>query len=297
VRLFLVLLLAAQLAASAAVLDNSITASADTCLIETSPNNNMGGQTYFNAGTNMQGKRNRGLVQFDLSDIPVGSVITSAVLTVSVVGVPTDGPNGSIFDLHRMLRAWGEGTELAIIGAGQGYPATTNEATWNDRFAFANAPWINPGGEPDADFASNSSAERFIADANFYTFRFGTIAQDVQGWLNDPQSNFGWMLMTRDESQISTARRFGSHEDSGNAPTLDVAFIPATTINSPQIVGNQFTFNFTAFAEQNYAVEYRNAFDANWNVLTNIPPQPAKTNLVVSDSLSTTQRFYRVTAN
>lgn len=295
-RFALVLFLATTIAATAATLDQPLSPVADTCLIEIAPDNNMGGQTYFNAGTTMQSTRNRGLLRFDLSQIPPGSVITSATLTLWVVGLPTDGPNGSIFDLHRMLQPWGEGSELATVGAGRGSPATTNEATWNDRFAYANAPWINPGGEADADFISDSSGEKFISDANSYDFRFGTIAQDLQYWLDNPQVNFGWMLMTRDETEISTARRFGSREDPDNTPTLDITFIPATRIDTPSISGGQLNFSFVVFAQQGYVVEYSDALSTNWNVLTNISEQPAQTNITISDVLSQKQRFYRVNA-
>lgn len=295
-RLALALFFAVCLGAFAATLDQPLTPVADTCLIEIAPDNNMGGETYFNAGCNMQASRNRGLVQFDLRQIPPSSIITSATLTVWCVGVPTDGPAGSIFDLHRVLKPWGEGSEIATIGAGRGSPATTNEATWNDRFAYANAPWTAPGGAPELDYATNSSAETFISDANPYDFRFGTLAQDLQYWLDNPDSNYGWMMKTRDETQISTARRFGSREDPDNTPTLDITFLPATRIDAPTITGNQMQFSFLAFAQQNYTVEYSDVLATNWTVLTNIPPQPAQTNIVISDSISSTQRFYRVNA-
>ncbi len=288
--------LAVVCGASAAVLDNSLPSVADTCLIEIAPDNNMGGQSYFNAGSNMQGYRNRGLVRFDLSQIPRGSVITSAVVTLTIVGVPTDGPTATVFNLHRMLQPWGEGSELALSGAGRGFTATTNEATWNDRFAFANAPWVNPGGEPDVDFSSDITTSETVSDQTAYQFPVRNTVADVQYWLDNPDQNFGWMVKTDDESVISSARRFGSREDPSNLPLLDVSFIPATHIDSPSIANNQMTFSFVAFAQQNYAVEYSDALATNWTVLTNIPPQPAQTNIVVTDALSATQRFYRVTA-
>jgi hypothetical protein len=105
------------------------------------------------------------------------------------------------------------------------------------------------------------------------------------------------MFLTQDESVLSSARRFGSREDPSNTPLLDVRFVPATHIDAPTITSNQMTFSFLAFAQQNYVVEYRDAVVAGWNVLTNIAPQVAKTNLTVIDAVSNTQRFYRVTAN
>ena len=296
-RSILVCLLATCAGGPAAVLDNSLVPVADTCLIEIAPDNNMGGATYFNAGANMHGSRNRGLIQFDLSEIPSGSVITSAVVSVSVVGVPTDGPTASVFELHRMLRSWGEGSELPIDGAGRGFAATTNEATWNDRFAFANAPWLNPGGEEGVDYSSDVTTAKTISDENYYTFPESQTAVDVQYWLDNPDQNFGWMLKTEDESVVSSARRFGSREDPSNTPLLDVSFIPATHIDTPTVSGNQMKFSFVAFAQQNYVVEYRDAIGAAWNVLTNIAPQTAKTNINVVDGFLGAQRFYRVTAN
>jgi hypothetical protein len=257
----------------------------------------MGGAGYFNAGSNMHGSRNRGLVKFDISEIPSGSVITSATISVSVVGIPTDGPASSVFEFHRMLRSWGEGSELPLIGAGQGFPATTNEATWNDRFAFADAPWLNPGGEEDVDWSTSITTAKTISDENYYTFAEGQTAADIQYWLDSPEQNFGWMLKSSDEAVFSSARRFGSREDPSNTPLLDVSFIPATHIDAPTISSNQVTFSFVAFAQQNYVVEYRTAIDGTWNTVTNIEPQPAKTNITVVDNVADAQRFYRVTAN
>jgi hypothetical protein len=48
---------------------------------------------------------------------------------------------------------------------------------------------------------------------------------DVQGWLNNPKSNFGWMLISESEDTRFTARRFGSREDPNNAPLLDVQYV------------------------------------------------------------------------
>lgn len=296
-RSILVCLLATCAGAVGAVLDNSLVPVADTCLIETAPDNNMGGATYFNAGSNMHGSRNRGLIQFDVSQIPSGSIITSAVISVSVVGTPTDGPTASVFEFHRMLRSWGEGSELPLDGAGRGAAATTNEATWNDRFAFANAPWLNPGGEPDVDFSSDITTATTISDENYYSFPESQTATDVQFWLDNPGQNFGWMMKTEDESVTSSARRFGTREDPSNTPLLDVSFIPATHIDAPTISSNQMTFSFVAFAQQNYVVEYQSAINGNWTVLTNIAPQQVMTNITVVDTLSDAQRFYRVTAN
>ena len=102
---------------------------ADTTLIEAAPDNNLGAQTYFNAGTTERLTRNRALLKFDLSSIPARSILRSASLTLQVVHEPNNGFNSSEMELHRVLRPWGEGDKSATTSPGLGAPAGTNEAT------------------------------------------------------------------------------------------------------------------------------------------------------------------------
>ena len=43
---------------------------------------------------------------------------------------------------------------------------------------------------------------------------------DVQSWLDDPASNFGWLVLG-DESEIPTAKRFDTRE-SASPPVLTI---------------------------------------------------------------------------
>ncbi|MEO5803628.1 MAG: DNRLRE domain-containing protein [Verrucomicrobiota bacterium] len=276
---------------------------ADTCLVEYSPTNNMGGEIYFNAGSNLHGNRNRGLLRFNLSaDVPPGSKIQKAIFSIRVVLIPADEPAASIFDLHRLLQPWGEGAKLSnTTGPGRGSPATNNEATWLDRFAFANSPWFLPGAAPTNDFVSFKSAEQFISDTGSSPYYFSSVsspqlAADVQLWLDNPGTNFGWLLKSRDETTISTARRFGSREDPNQTPILSVTFVAPPVLEQPQICGNQFQFRFLADTGQSYVVEFCNSFSPtnSWTTLTNISPPNASTNILVSDAISSSNRFYRV---
>jgi hypothetical protein len=50
---------------------------------------------------------------------------------------------------------------------------------------------------------------------------------DVQQWLDQPASNFGWIIIGN-ESQSGTSKRFNSREFEGSdAPGLEVVFTPA----------------------------------------------------------------------
>ena len=48
---------------------------------------------------------------------------------------------------------------------------------------------------------------------------------DVQSWLDNPASNFGWLVLG-DETAIATAKRFDTRE-SASPPMLTIEFIPA----------------------------------------------------------------------
>jgi hypothetical protein len=205
------------------------TPSQDATLIEIQPDRNNGGEQWVNAGTTQNGTRNRGLFQWDLTSlIPVGATILSASVTFEVIKVPGCGMASSSFSLYRMFSSWGEGNKVAIDNqGGQGAPATAGEVTWNARF-FGSTPWAAPGGLAGVDFSASPSASQYIYDVGRspYVFSSGSeLVNDVQSWVNDPKSNFGWMLASDDEGTPFTARRFASREDPfGRAPILTVDY-------------------------------------------------------------------------
>src|SRR2546421_11941802 len=102
-----------------------LTSVADTTLIETAPDNNLGGALIVNAGTTQNFTRNRGLFRFDpIGRIPTGSHITKVDFVVVVSGQPKDGYTSSSFGLHRVLKPWGEGDKESPdpVHPGQGAP-------------------------------------------------------------------------------------------------------------------------------------------------------------------------------
>ncbi|MEW6302825.1 MAG: DNRLRE domain-containing protein [Verrucomicrobiota bacterium] len=202
---------------------------ADTTLIETVPNNNLGGQNHVNAGTTQNFTKNHGLFRFDLSGaIPSDAVVTSVMLQLEVTRQPVDGFAAATFELHRVLLPWGEGDKVSTpLAPGLGAPATLNEATWNHRFAGTSETWAAPGGLAGTDFAATASATQVVYDVGNSPYIFGSSAElinDVTYWLANPESNFGWMLVTQNEGVDFTARRFGSREDTVNAPILTIQF-------------------------------------------------------------------------
>jgi hypothetical protein len=273
---------------------------ADTSLIEVAPTNNHGGQAWVNSGTTQNGPRTRGLFQFDLSVIPTNAIVLSAELVLSVTGQPVE-PANAPFGLYRMLQPWGEGDKSADAppGYGQGLPAEPGEATWMHSFFPTNA-WSAPGGAPGVDFWAFASAFQFIYDIGESPYTFEStpeLVEDVQGWVSDPQSNFGWMLLCDDETTRFTARRFASREDLDNAPALQIEYVIPPRIDSVERVGSELGFSFVAHAGQNYSIEFRDVLSGNaWQVLTNIAAAGEIRQMLILDALSSTQRFYRIAA-
>ena len=198
--------------------------SADTSLFETFPNNNLGAVQSLAAGTTGNGFRSRALLKFDFTaaGIPLGATINSVTLSLTVVIVPGGGGQNSVFDLHRVLQDWGEGS-FAGIPTSTGGPAMAGEATWQARF-HSGTLWTAPGAAAPTDFAAAASASQAVAGLGSYAF--SGMTADAQTWLDNPAQNLGWILISQSEPTSLTARRFGSRENATARPTLLVNYSP-----------------------------------------------------------------------
>jgi hypothetical protein len=289
------LLAAAALAGRGHCQTVTLAPSADTSLFENEPTNNLGASLSLVSGSNASGFRSRELMQFSFTNqIPSNAIIQSVTLTVNVVTVPGGGGGAaSVFDMHRLLVSWTEG-----IGTGNmGSPANPGETTWNYRF-YPTTGWTVPGGGISNDFSAVVSASLLWNQIGTYTYAStSNLVADVQQWVANPGTNFGWLFMSESENVPQTARRIGSREDTNNAPSLVVQYtMPAApSIQNVSVAGGAIQFSFSAPAGQACAVQYSGSLSAgSWMTLTNIAAQPVATNVTVSDALTNTQRFYRV---
>jgi hypothetical protein len=174
---------------------------------------------HFFAGETAMGELRRGVLAFDIAgNIPAGSTILGVTLSLNVSRTGLDTPRN--VELHKMLADWGEGTSVAPGEEGEGAPATTNDATWRHRF-FDTIFWTIEGG----DFSGTVSASQSIGPVGVYTWSSSQMRTDVQSWLDDPASNFGWLVLG-DESDILTAKRFDTRE-SASPPVLSIIYRPA----------------------------------------------------------------------
>ena len=71
---------------------------------------------------------------------------------------------------------------------------------------------------------------------------------DVQMWLDDPGSDYGWLLLG-DESTTRTTKRFDTRENSvpSNRPVLTVEFEPPSTIGDMNCDGLLNGFDIDPF--------------------------------------------------
>lgn len=177
----------------------------DTTIYAQDVDSSNGGGQFIVAGGGA-----RGLLKFDVA-IPEGSTIVDAVLTLSA-GAAAGG--GAAVSVHRLTTAWGEGGSDASGDEYQGAPAQSFDATWQYSF-FDGEQWGSPGG----DFAG-SSASASVDGVGTYEWIGGGLIDDVQSWVDNAATNFGWLL---DASGSATA--FLSKDSPGGlGPSLEITY-------------------------------------------------------------------------
>lgn len=176
---------------------------------------------YLFTGRTAQGgaiERRRALVAFDVAaHVPAGAIITGATLRL-FVSRQVSGPR--TVSAHRLLTDFGEGSSIAGGQQGGGAPRSSGDATWLHA-VFPGSFWSSQGG----DFTAAASASQVVNALGPYEWTSAGMVTDVQSMLDQPESDFGWVLIG-DESQSTTAKRFNSRESSppDNRPRLVVDY-------------------------------------------------------------------------
>jgi uncharacterized repeat protein (TIGR01451 family) len=191
---------------------------------------NGAGQHFYVGDTNQTTNDiRRGAIKFDLTAIPAGSTIQSATLTLHM-SMSRAGPE--TVALHRALQNWGEGTSNAALGGtgsgeGDGVQATTGDVTWLYTF-FNTKSWNTPGG----DFVATASASTSVGGVGSYEWTGPGLSADVQQWVNNPATDFGW-IVTGDETNKPSAKQFDTRENTtaANRPTLTITFVPVPDLS------------------------------------------------------------------
>lgn len=194
------LTLLAGVAAMGSAATTTLSPTQDTRLLTFSPTGIFGADSIFstyNAGaTNDQ----RSLVQFDLSSIPAGDVITSA--TLNLWGDNSFGTGVSTTEIYRVTNPWVE-----------------MQATWLDR--QTGVPWSTPGGDsvgttgvanvnPYATWTGNQVSQ-------WYTFNITSL---VSEWHAGTHANYGLHMLGPDTNRLIYASK--EHSQVSLRPYLTV---------------------------------------------------------------------------
>lgn len=229
----------ALLAPAAAADSITIGASRNNTLIQDSLGSlGSGGAQAIFAGVTAQGSgvdKRRALIQFDIAGaIPAGATITN--VSLSLYCDRAANSSSSTFELHRIISDWGQGSSNRDNQGAMGAAAQPGDATWTSRFFGSGQNWAQPGG----DFVAAASAIRSQAGVGIYTWSSTSmLVADVQGWLNNPSGNFGW-LIKNNESSSRNARRFSgiTWPEATQRPALTIQYtIPAPGALSLAAVG------------------------------------------------------------
>ena len=204
----------AQQMALVASKDNTLYESAEGVLSNGRGQHFFAGTTAPKAGPFIR----RGLVGFDVSGLPDGSLITSATVHLHMSKSTAGATDVS---LQKTLADWGEGDSDAPGEEGAGAQAQTGDATWLHTF-FDTELWATPGG----DFAAAASATTAVDGSGAYEWSSPQLLDDVQTCLTAPDTACSWLVMG-DESQDSTAKRFDTREnpEEANRPLLTIEYV------------------------------------------------------------------------
>ena len=204
----------------------------NTMYAESGSLSNATGVNLF-AGVTSGNNKRRSLVHFNLENIPAGATITAVTLTLSCNNVaPQSGSAG--VNIHKVLNDWGEATS-GNNPQGQGSPATTNDATWTHRFFNSTATWNTPGG----DFTAIASGGAGISQTGLVTISTSGLKNDVQAWLNNAATNFGWAIVGNTEGTSANARRFASRNtiDAADRPALSITYTGGLPVSLTSFTG------------------------------------------------------------
>jgi Disaggregatase related repeat len=181
----------------------------DAYIDSSSTTQNTGADTANDAIKTSSGAYRRMLINFDLSSIPAGSLINSAVLTLTARLTFT----GANVGIYRVTRSWTEGG-----------------VTWNKYDGSTN--WTAAGGDFNAT-ASATSSIGSLSDGSKVAF---TLTSLVQSWVSGSTNN-GLLVKLVDEagSSISTGLPSYSSDDatSSHRPVLFIDYTEPTATNTP----------------------------------------------------------------
>jgi MYXO-CTERM domain-containing protein len=160
----------------------------------------------------------RALLRFDLASIPPGSVVLEARVEAFMIRLREP----QTLTLHRVTAAWGEGPSNGG-DAGVGAAAGPGDSTWTHRF-WPGQRWASRGG----DYLLSASAATPVSGwpAPVVWASTPALLDDVQGWVDTPAGNHGWMMIgTESGSQNATRLASRNNPTPAARPRLQVRWL------------------------------------------------------------------------
>lgn len=201
----------------------SLVANKDTTLFEDAAGAlaNGGGNSVFIGRVGLTGNFGirRTLMQFDVAgSIPAGSRILA--VSLDMFAAQSSAFLAVNTDVHRVSQDWSEGTVVAPGQGGAGGPSQAGESTWLHT-DYPNSFWTTPGGDFDP---TPSYSFGLPGIGPVFTDPEPGIINDVQDWLDNPSTNYGWLMKTA-EVLTTNARRLNSREASGLQPKIQITYL------------------------------------------------------------------------
>lgn len=161
-------------------------------MVEEAPASNFGASVFLDVRSLVGVGAVRSVILFDLSEIPLGSIIVTAELWLYYYRYWVNNPAGRTMDIHRCLETWAEMT-----------------VTWNN--------------QPDHDPTIESSLTVPSSPNRWMTWDVKNL---VQNWVNGTYDNYGLKLKDRDEDNPNEREvRWYSKEWTELRPYLLVEYI------------------------------------------------------------------------
>jgi hypothetical protein len=236
----------------------------DNSMFENFPNNSAGGAAGIYSGNNNVPAKRRGLVAFNIAgNVPAGSTITGVELSMYLATAPNT--NNQTIGLHRMSLDWGENTadtsSPLVNMMGNGVTAMSGDATWNENF-FGTSTWPTPGATGSFNaIASGTSVVGGTIDTQKTWLSTATLISDVQGWLDNSATNFGWAIVNANEASNQTMKAFYSRQASlnngGTGTTIDPSWRPTLTVTYTNSTAPSGDYNGNGIVDAADYVDWR----------------------------------------
>ncbi len=178
----------------------------DTSIVNVNYNYNYGGCFINGAGAYTSYIATRTLIKFDLYDIvPSNVTVTKAELILTLNQIY----GSNTYTAYKLTRDWLEGNFCNA--------ASTTVSTWNK---YGTGDWTTFGGDYDPTPVSNSV---YVSGTLPQTIKFSLDTSMVQNWISDPLTNYGIIIIAKNESVINNSI-FWDTKETTSGPLLKIYY-------------------------------------------------------------------------